>query len=92
MSIIKDFYEGGLRPSEVNFKNRKYSLAFAQNENLVEKLRKTADPKQLKLLDAIIKRYTVMEMEYGKEMFAVGFSAGTKLTAEAFCTDTSTFP
>jgi len=88
MSTIRDFYEGDIRPNEVNFKNKKYSSAFTQREHIMERLNKSLSKKQLKLLAQLDSCYFNMEFEYGREMFTEGFSLGTKLTAESFCTKT----
>ena len=89
MSIIREFYEGELHPNEIDFKNHKYKLAYAQYEQLYEKLKKTLSKKQLKLLESLNDRVFIKEYEYGREMFAVGFSLGVQFTAEGFCTKTS---
>ena len=88
MGIIREFYEGEIRPSEVNFKNPKYHRAFAQYEQLSQKLKDTLSPKQLKLFEALDTRYYIMEHEFGREMYTAGYAMGVKFTAEAFCTKT----
>ena len=86
MSIIREFYEGEMRPNEIDFKNHKYKLAAAQYEQLSEKLKKTFSPKQKKLFESLNDRHYITEYEYGREMYTAGFAMGVKLTAESFCT------
>lgn len=88
MSTIREFYEGNLRPNEANFKNKKYSLSYMRREQLTEKLKNTLSKKQLKLFESINSCCIDIEYEFGREMFAVGYSLGVKFTAEGFCTKT----
>ncbi|MBQ8904405.1 MAG: hypothetical protein IJY73_09025 [Oscillospiraceae bacterium] len=88
MSIIREFYEGDIRPGEVDFKNHRYKLAAAQYEQLTERLKKTFSEKQLKLFEKLDARHYIMEYEFGREMYAAGFAMGVKITAESFFTKT----
>ena len=88
MSIIREFYQGELRPNEVNFKNPVYSSNFARYERTPEQLKKSLSKKQKKLLESLIGNFFSMEYEFGREMYTAGFAMGVKLTAESFCTKT----
>ncbi|MBO5266287.1 MAG: hypothetical protein J6B08_03215 [Ruminiclostridium sp.] len=88
MSIIREFYQGELRPNEVNFKNPVYSSNFVCYEKTAEQLKKSLSNKQKKLLENIIGNFFNMEYEFGREMYTAGFAMGVKLTAESFYTKT----
>lgn len=88
MSIIREFYEGEMRPNEVNFRNHVYSANFERYEKTAEQLKKSLSNKQIKLLENLIGYFFNMEYEFGREMYTAGFAMGVKLTAESFCTRT----